>query len=58
MAAGGFVGLVLGGAYAGARLGSGAPNARRQVWIFPLAGMVVGAGTGALVYGIQHAGRR
>jgi hypothetical protein len=58
MVDGGLVGLLIGGFYAGARLGSGAPNARSQVWVIPLAGLVIGAGTGALVYEIQHAGRR
>lgn len=58
MVDGGLVGLLIGGFYAGARLGSGAPNARSQVWIIPLAGLAIGAGTGALVYEIQHAGRR
>jgi hypothetical protein len=54
---GGLVGLLLGGFYAGARLGSNAPGARSQVWIIPLAGVAIGAGTGALVYELRHAGR-
>lgn len=58
MVGGGLVGLVVGGFYAGARLGGGASRARSQVFVIPLAGMVLGAGTGALVYELRHAGRR